>query len=71
MTIETKFNIGDAVWVYIGGKPKKRKIGRIETNTIGNFQRIVYYLNNEIHKPTIFHEHQLFPTKDELLKSLV
>lgn len=69
MTIETKYDVGDEVWVYIGGKPKKRKVGRIETNTIGNFQRIVYYLNNEIHKPTIFHEYQLFPTKEELLKS--
>ena len=70
MKIETKYDIGQEVWVCIGGKPKKRKVGRIETNTIGNFQRLAYYINNEVHKPTIFHEHQLFPTKEELLKSL-
>ncbi len=70
MKIETKYNIGDEVWVFLVGKPKKRKVGRIDTTTIGSYQRIIYFINNECHKPTIFYEYQLFPTKEELLKSL-
>ena len=69
MTIETKYNIGDEVWVYYNMMPEKmiithinlycRKRGTLKTE-------IRYVLDNVISVD----ERVLFPTKEELLKSL-
>lgn len=69
MIIETKYNIGDKVWVYYNMMPEKmiithinfycRKRGTLKTE-------IRYVLDNVIS----FEERVLFPTKEELVKSL-
>ena len=68
MTIETKYNIGDEVWFIKDNKPQTMKVSYIEiiaASTVskpcirygfGNFER--------------YTESLLFPTKEELLKSL-
>lgn len=73
MTIETKYNIGDEVWFMHDNKVKTAII-----ITIGVFVEIdmnSQYVSNSIqyglynfNHPYI--ENQLFPTKEELLKSL-
>ena len=69
MTIETKYNIGDEVWIQYNMMPEKmiithincycRKRGTLKTE-------IRYVLNNVLSVD----ERVLFPTKEELLKSL-
>ena len=69
MTIETNYNIGDEVWVYYNMMLEKmiithinvycRKRGMLKTE-------IRYVLNNCISVA----EKVIFPTKEELLKSL-
>ena len=69
MTIETRYNIGDEVWIYYNMMLEKmiithinaycRKRGTLKTE-------IRYVLNNCIS----VEEKVLFPTKEELLKSL-
>lgn len=68
MTIETKYNIGDEVWFIKDNKPQTIQVFCIEiiaASTVskpcikygfGNFER--------------YTESHLFPTKEELLKSL-
>lgn len=63
MTIETKYNIGDEVWV-------KTYSGKVYCNRITGIHikqgLIVYSLFNFADRT----EQELFPTKEELLKSL-
>lgn len=69
MTIETKYNIGDEVWVYYNMMPEKMIITHINfyCHKRGTLKtEIRYVLNNAI----AFKERSLFPTKEELLKSL-
>lgn len=65
MVIETKYNIGDEVWVKCGGNILKGRI--IEKNPELYFIRILYLGNPYILERT---ESEVFPTKEELLKSL-
>jgi len=66
MTIETKYNIGQEVWFNLEGKPKKMKVSDIFINLSGvqemelKAERIIVYTS-----PL-----SVFPTKEELLKSL-
>lgn len=69
MTIETKYNIGDEVWIYYNMKPIKMVVTHIniyccKRRTLET--KIRYVLNGNIS----FDERVLFPTKEELLKSL-
>lgn len=67
MTIETKYNIGDEVW-YKGFKEvfHDRICNiRIDVDCLGEIH-IYYKLWNDVTKD----EYKLFPTKEELLKSL-
>lgn len=74
MTIETKYNIGDKVWVDIYKKsPMRGKIVGYKCNIDGNIKEELYL----VHLDFVFHtmiEHlqpdKVFPTKEELLKSL-
>lgn len=68
MTIETKYNIGDEVWFY-SGTVLKGKIGSIDITMTENHLLIRY----DIITPIALYflpEKDLFPTKEELLKSL-
>ena len=73
MTIETKYNIGDKVWFIDDNKVKSATI-----ITIGVFvERDMnsQYVSNSVQYnlydfPYPYIENQLFPTKEELLKSL-
>lgn len=67
MTIETKYNIGDEVW-YKGLKGivhDRISYIRIDIDCVGEI-----YINYEFWDDVIKEEDKLFPTKEELLKSL-
>ena len=66
MTIETKYNIGDEVWCQTHTGVRCVKIGSIE---IIDGICLVYHLEGEDVRGWSF-EYELFPTKEELLKSL-
>lgn len=71
MTIETKYNIGDEVWASFGEIPMLCKIKDIEVIEVGGFLVVVYSVS--AHDESIFGSRfsgELFPTKEELLKSL-
>ena len=75
MTIETKYNIGDEVWVKDLGE-KRILNGRVVDILIdcnyGHHISIVYIVSFEVMRFKLirFLEWQLYPTKEELLKSL-
>lgn len=74
MTIQTKYDIGDEVWFASGGKEIEGYIeylrinyecgrweeGKVESYTVRGYNDILYVIEAE----------KLFPTKEELLKSL-
>lgn len=70
MTIKTKFNIGDEVWLNSLGHHIKGKVDEINISLlIDGSVHIIY----SIEKSGYFFERyddELFPTKEELLKSL-
>ena len=67
MKIKTKYNIDDEVWYKGAKKIFHDKISniRIEVDCFGEI--FIYY---ELWNDVIKHEYQLFPTKEELFKSL-
>ena len=67
MTIDTKYNIGDEVWYSIKGKVYHEIIDHIEID-VGKYGETHIYYNSEGKFP--HREDRLFPTKEELLKSL-
>ena len=69
MTIETKYNIGQEVWMLPSFIPIKVKIYGIEIAVVDNRIYTFYNVKDKIinHRMS---ESQLFPTKEELLKSL-
>lgn len=71
MIIETKYNIGDEVWcANVFGEPFQLKIYGIAIEILGKRTFISYYVGlNEV-SSTLKKEQLLFPTKEELLKSL-
>lgn len=68
MTIETKYNIGDEVWFLFDGKPLNGKIAKISEY---NIKIVVVFKDG---KEYLFSREikgfKLFPSKEELLKSL-
>ncbi|MBE6300171.1 MAG: hypothetical protein E7083_07595 [Bacteroidales bacterium] len=81
MIIETKYNIGDEVWFMWNNHPTCQRIAAMEVY-VGKQVLPSYYVEpyendpiKVIHSDVIpynrrFHEYRLFPTKEELLKSL-
>lgn len=70
MTIETKYNIGDEVWINSLGHLIKGKVGEINISVlIDGSVPIIYSIE---HSGCFFERHDdaIFPTKEELLKSL-
>ena len=70
MTIETKYNIGDEVWFMNEGEPTSEKIVRIDVEQYEQKQFIEYTVILCDVILTSFYEEEVFPTKEELLKSL-
>lgn len=70
MTIETKYNIGDEVWCLdFFGNPQKGEITSIRTfNNQKREER--NYISYYIYPFGSRTEQDVFPTKEELLKSL-
>jgi hypothetical protein len=74
MKIETKYNIGDVVWFYSGFTPTKAivRVVKTENNKVSN--DIIYEVETEDWggslTPVRLFERFIFPTKEELLKSL-
>ena len=71
MTIETKYNIGDEVWLMKENKPTKRVVDFIEiiaaSTTSKSFIQYGLKIEGDVERVV---ESRLFPTKEELLKSL-
>lgn len=71
MTIETKYNIGDKLWLLLLNEPTEVAVIGIEYSTtrirIGCYY--ILKLNNYSFELGAF-ESDLYPTKEELLKSL-
>ena len=71
MTIETKYNIGDEVWFIWENMVQSAKIDSICSITVDPEKSVIYQLDMTWNKaPLLFKEIALFPTKEELLKSL-
>ena len=73
MKIETKYNIGDEVWFKHNNSAKSSKIIKIEI-TVEISMDNTYIDENTWYSLSNYHychtERTLFPTKEELLKSL-
>lgn len=71
MTIETKYNIGDEVWVIEDDKPRCKRVKEINIQVGDCFSK-----SNEVEIDYTFGiyciraEERVSPTKEELLKSL-
>lgn len=69
MEIKTKYNIGDEVWWNNSCRTHKGVVTSVNfRNDRSCPQGIIYYELDE--HVTVFSEENLFPTKEELLKSL-
>ncbi len=72
MTIETKYNIGDTVWFMKNNKLTQGKITVITVESvIGNSILISHGLNNGDTTRPPYSENELFPTKQDLINSLI
>lgn len=74
MTVETKFNIKDHAFALIENKVKYVDIYKIVINVDYRYNTTIryvigYFSGNELTKGEIS-ENRLFPTKEELIKSL-
>lgn len=65
MTIGTKYNIGDVVWYWFNNHIEMT--GMIITILIDLDLKVRYKCDNS---HNIFYEDELYPTKEELIKSL-
>ena len=72
MTIETKYNIGDEVWVKAYAKATKCKVTGINFCKWGEMYENLLYtiLDTKNCEYYDIEEKCLYPTKEELLKSL-
>ena len=71
MIIETKYNIGDEVWVVSKGKAVKDVVDMIHIH-IGRDESITYSFRSKrvLGLFETIEESSIFPTKEELIKSL-
>ena len=70
MTIETKYNIGDEVWFQTLGINYKAKVMEIRMRIFSDNDIIINYSLERSGYYYERNEDELFPTKEELLKSL-
>lgn len=66
MKIETKYNIGDKVWYKFVGGDMCTTVRRIKVD----YKGVPTYYCDFFLQVIAFREEELFPTKEELLKSL-
>lgn len=64
--LKTKYNIGDEVWFMTNNKPRKTTVERV----IISRESISYEVKRAPGVPGFLLEDELFPTKEDLLKSL-
>jgi hypothetical protein len=71
MKLETKYNIGDEVWVVSDDTPTQGKVKWIDIH-IGRLgkEQIIEVRYQVLSYDTPYSEGLVFPTKEELLKSL-
>ena len=71
MEIKTKYNIGDEVWVAnIFREPIEVEVYGIVAEVKDSNVLIDYYIGVDKNSCTLRKEELLFPTKEELIKSL-
>jgi hypothetical protein len=72
MTIETKYNIGDEVWVDFFMRPTRMIVESIEFRKDKNTESTSYFVVNinDRRECCDADESELFKTKEELLKSV-
>ena len=68
MKIETKFNIGDAVYYMRDNKVDKSTVNKIDIVIGGKGVSVAYWVG--LHGEYKRHEGYIFANKEELLKSL-
>ena len=69
MIIETKYNIGNDVWIRVRGECYKLKVTGIRISYYKNFFSIDYIVSEDGESlDYTFNESLLFHTKEELLK---
>ena len=68
MKIETKYDIGQEVWVNDNGTPRKCRVKYIEVLALELMGTTIKYKVLSYEPP--IRESLVFPTKEELLKSL-
>lgn len=68
MTTTTKYNVGDDVWFLFDGKPLNGKIVRISEYTIKI--KVIFKDGKKYLFSRDIKGFKLFPTKEELLKTL-
>ena len=69
MTIETKYNIGDKVWILEDGKVYEREIYGVTVYHCRHQQYDQQSYSFVLHG-TNYHKSDLYPTKADLLNSL-
>lgn len=70
MTIETKYSLGQKVFFLLNNKVECYPIVKIEVAVDGGKKLVNYTLHNSLGRMKPISEDLLFPTKEELLKSL-
>lgn len=70
MTIETKYNIGDKVYINILGRSRKVEITDMVIYVLPDGDVIIIYQLVVSSSIWTRKEEEIFPTKEELLKSL-
>lgn len=73
MEITTKYNLGDTVWFMDKNKPKSDNIKHIRIeilNEKNNSNSFIYYVDDIYGNYGRYNEHELFPSKQQLLESL-
>ena len=66
MKIETKYNLGDEVWVNVKGKPTKGKVQRIQIRIGMLFGTEIYY--DVLWSELPYREGFVFSSEEELRK---
>jgi hypothetical protein len=74
MTVETKFNIGDEVWLMYDNMAITAQVIEMNVEIRENYLSVVnancYCKIKSPHFTREIHDSRIFPTKEELLKSL-
>lgn len=79
MRVKTKYNVGDGVWVMKDNRPQKFIVNGLKIECCSGLYSgtlhiidspvITYDIGSRM-SPLVYNEIYLFPTKEELLKSL-